>query len=261
MKRYLISRKSLLWFIWSISASSWPFHAGCCLLCSSIGGCAEYCAAVQQQWRHAGQLLKARPPPPPLTQPTPSRPAAAEGGGGGEAADGDDGILMMGFDDEAAPDPPASQPAGDGGPGAAWAGYKDVISCVTSYFLWYHVWYHMWYLIWDVIGDVIWTHVISHYDIIYDIMVWCVKMNVISHMMCFWVAYDFTCDITDFGLWYHIIVISQCDIIHDITCDVQQHHMIYIYDITCDIMDKLWYHSQTVISHNCDIICDIMFCK
>jgi hypothetical protein len=43
--------------------------------------------------------------------------AAAEDGGGGVAADGDDGILMMGSDDEA--NPPASQPAGEGWPGAA----------------------------------------------------------------------------------------------------------------------------------------------
>ena len=65
-------------------------------------------------------MLKARPPPLPLMLPTQSRPEAAEGeGSGGEAADGDDWILMMGFDDEAAPDPPASQPAGDGGQGAA----------------------------------------------------------------------------------------------------------------------------------------------
>ncbi len=47
--------------------------------------------------------------------------AAAEGcGGGGEATESNDGILMMASDDEAEPaPPPASQPAGDGGPGAA----------------------------------------------------------------------------------------------------------------------------------------------
>ena len=168
---------------------------------------------------------------------------------------------MMGSDDEAEADPPAPLPAGDGGAEGVWAGDQDVISCVISHLLWYHVWCHMWYHICDVICDVIWTRVISYCDIIYDIMVWYGKMNVISHMMCFFVAYDFTCDITDFGLWYHIIVISQCDIIHDITCDIQKHHMIYIYDIICDIIGKLWYHSLTVISHNCDIICDIMSWK
>jgi hypothetical protein len=49
--------------------------------------------------------------------------AAAEscsgGSGGCEATESDDGILMMASDDEAEPAPPSSQPAGDGGPGAA----------------------------------------------------------------------------------------------------------------------------------------------
>ncbi len=87
-------------------------------------------------------------------------------------------------------------------------------------------------------------------------MVWYGKMNVISHMMSLFVTYDFRCDITEFWLWYHIIVISYYDIIQDITYDMKLYHMIFIHDITCDIMVKLWYHSQTVISHNCDIICE-----
>ncbi len=50
-----------------------PFHACCSLLGSRFGGS----AAVQQWWRPACQLPKAKPPPPPLMQPTPPRPAAA----------------------------------------------------------------------------------------------------------------------------------------------------------------------------------------
>jgi hypothetical protein len=126
-----------------------------------------------------------------------------------------------------------------------------VISCVISYVI-SHMWCHMWCHM-DTCDITLWCHIWYHSvmwknecDITHDVFLW---------------SYDFTCDITDFWLWYHIIVISHCDIIHDITCGVQQNDMIYIYDIICDIMDKLWYHSQTVISHNCDIICDIMSWK
>ncbi len=61
-------------------------------------------------------------------------------------------------------------------------------------------------------------------------------MNVISDMMSLVFACDFTCDITVFSLRYHIIVISQCDITHDIIYDVELHHMMYIHDIICDII-------------------------
>jgi hypothetical protein len=53
----------------------------------------------------------------PAAAPAPA--AAADAAADGEAAGDDDRILMMGSDDEAAPNPPASQPAGNGGPGAA----------------------------------------------------------------------------------------------------------------------------------------------
>ena len=101
--------------------------------------------------------------------------------------------------------------------------------------MWYHMWYHNGCdIICDITCDI--SHVMSHMisyaimwyhacDIICDIMVWCGKMNMISHMMNLFVAYDFTCDITVFWVWYHIIVISHCDIIHDIMCDVQLDHM------------------------------------
>ena len=127
--------------------------------------------------------------------------------------------------------------------------------------MWYHMWYHNGCdIICDITCDI--SHVMSHMisyaimwyhacDIICDIMVWCGKMNMISHMMNLFVAYDFTCDITGFWvwyhhyasllnsslkrvtasgdsglwLWYHIIVISHCDIIHDIICDVHLDHM------------------------------------
>jgi hypothetical protein len=45
---------------------------------------------------------------------------------------------------------------------------------------------------------ILWYHIWAYHDITCDIMVWCGKMNMISHMMCLFVAYDFTCDITVF---------------------------------------------------------------
>ncbi len=79
----------------------------------------------------------------------------------------------------------------------------DVISHVISYG---HMWYHT---------------VISH------MISWCDLENECDiTMMSVFVAYDFTCDITVFFLWYHIILISHCYITHDITCDVELHHII-----------------------------------
>ncbi len=54
------------------------------------------------------------------------------------------------------------------------------------------------------------------------------KMNVISHMMSLFVSYDFTYDITVFP--------NDITSLHHHMCDVELHHIIYIYDIICDII-------------------------
>ena len=140
--------------------------------------------------------------------------------------------------------------------------------------VWYHIWHHsmtsqvhmrhhMWHHMCDFICDItcdityeitpVMSHVISHIhyvmsycDVICDITQWYEKMNVISHMMCLLVVYAITYDIITFFLWYHIIVISHCDITYDITCDKALHHLIYA---------TISYMMSHMISYSdCDII-------
>ena len=119
-----------------------------------------------------------------------------------------------------------------------------------------------------------WNHSVILCDITYDVTLWCHmwchiwygKMNVISHMMCLFVAYDFTCDITVFLLWYHIIVISHCDVImwyhmwYAVTShDIHIWHHIWYHSSNCDIIVRLWYHIIMISqSENHDITYDII---
>jgi hypothetical protein len=113
---------------------------------------------------------------------------------------------------------------------------------------------------------ILWYHIWAYHDITCDIMVWCGKMNMISHMMCLFVAYDFTCDITVFLLWYHIIVISHCDITmwHHMwyaatSHDIHIWHHIWYHSLKCDIIVWLWYHIIMISqSENHDITYDII---
>ena len=106
--------------------------------------------------------------------------------------------------------------------------------------MWYHTvisymslpWYHMWY------HGVMWK---NEYDITYDVPLFCLWFHMWYHSIF---------------LWYHIIVISHCDI-------TMWHHIWYYAFTSHDIhlWHHIWYHSskcdiivKTVISHNYDII-------